>query len=276
MYLSKLKSKINYALVKTLSYRLFASSFTFILVYLSTGYFEIGLTLSLLELIFKPFLYFFHEIIWLNLENQRKMKMKSFVQPNLIEEVLPIIKYEKEQLLKQKGICVWFTGLSGSGKSTLAKLLEKKLFELGYKTVLLDGDNTRLNLNKDLGFSLEDRSENIRRIAEVSKLFNDAGIITISCFISPTNQIRELARSIVGIDNFYLIYTNSSIQTCIERDTKGLYKKAIENKVPDFTGISSPFELPIHDYKEISTQIPIEESFQNLYNYIKPLIKFNS
>lgn len=276
MYLSKLRSKINSALAKTLSYRLFASSLTFILVYFSTGHFEIGLTLSLLELLFKPFLYFFHEIIWMYIENHRKKKKKSFVQPNLKEEILPIIKFEKEQLLKQKGISIWFTGLSGSGKSTLAKLLEKKLFELGYKTVLLDGDNTRLKLNKDLGFSLEDRTENIRRIAEVSKLFNDAGIITISCFISPTNQIRELARSIVSIDNFYLIYTNSSIQTCIERDTKGLYKKAIENKVPDFTGISSPFEVPSHDCKEISTQISIEESFQNLYNYIKPHLKLDS
>lgn len=278
MYISKfktLKSKINYALAKTISYRLFASSLTFVLVYLSTGHFEIGITLSILELLFKPFLYFFHEIIWLNLDNQLKKKKKGSVPPNLREEILPITKEEKENALKQKGVSIWFTGLSGSGKSTLAKLLEKKLFERGYKTVLLDGDNTRLNLNKDLGFSLEDRTENIRRIAEVSKLLNDAGIITISCFISPTNEIRELARTIIGKHSFYLIYTNSSIETCIQRDTKGLYKKAIENKIPDFTGISSPFEVPSLEHLEISTDKTIEESFEDLYKYVNQHISVN-
>ena len=211
MYFSQLKNikdKISLSLVKTISYRIFASSLTFIIVYIQTGHIEIGLTLSLLELIFKPFLYFFHELIWLNIQNGIKLNSKIKVgSTNLTEELMPISKSEKEESFKQKGISIWFTGLSGSGKSTLAKLLEKKLFELGYKTVLLDGDNTRLNLNSDLGFSLEDRKENIRRISEVSKLLNDAGIITISCFISPTNEIRELAKSIIGSSNFYLIYT---------------------------------------------------------------------
>ena len=177
-------------------------------------------------------------------------------------------KQKKEQLLNQRGISIWFTGLSGSGKSTLAKLLEKKLFDSGYKTVLLDGDNTRLSLNKDLGFSIEDRTENIRRIAEVCKLFNDTGIITISCFISPTNEIREMAQSIIGNNAFYLIYTNSSIETCIQRDTKGLYKKAIEHKLPDFTGISSPFENPENPFLVISTETSIEDSFQLIWDVI--------
>lgn len=269
MYFSKLKyikDKISLSLIKTISYRIFASSLTFIIVYFQTGHIEIGLALSLLELIFKPFLYFFHELIWLNIQNGIKLRSKNKVgSTNLTEELMPISKLEKEESFKQKGISIWFTGLSGSGKSTLAKLLEKKLFELGYKTVLLDGDNTRLNLNSDLGFSLEDRKENIRRIAEVSKLLNDAGIITISCFISPTNEIRDLAKSIIGSSNFYLVYTNSSIQKCIARDPKGLYKKAIENKIPDFTGLSSPFEEPENVYLEISTEDDIEASFMALW-----------
>ena len=266
--LKKLKSKVNLALFKTISYRLFASALTFIIVYFNTGRIEVGVTLSLLELIFKPFLYFFHEIIWLNLENGVKRRNAPQTVQNLREELMPISKEEKEKALKQRGVSIWFSGLSGSGKSTLAKLLEKKLFDLGFKTVLLDGDNTRLNLNKDLGFSLEDRMENIRRIAEVSKLMNDAGIITISCFISPTHEIRNLAKSIIGKDSFYLIYTNSPLSKCIERDTKGLYKKAIDNKIPDFTGISSPFEEPKDDYLEISTNKTIEESFEDLYKYL--------
>ena len=179
-------------------------------------------------------------------------------------------KEEKELAYKQKGISIWFTGLSGSGKSTLAKLLEKKLFEMGHQTVLLDGDNTRLHLNQDLGFSLEDRFENIRRISEVNKLMNDAGIITISCFISPMDEIREKAKSIIGHENFLLVYTNSSLEACISRDPKGLYKKAIENKIPDFTGISSPFEVPKDAMVSISTETNIEDSFLVLWEAIYP------
>lgn len=277
MYLSqlkKIKDKVSLALIKTISYRFFASSLTFIIVYIQTGHIEIGLTLSLLELIFKPFLYFFHEIVWLNIQNIVKSRNKNKVgSTNLTEELLPVSKLEKEASFKQKGISIWFTGLSGSGKSTLAKLLEKKLFELGYKTVLLDGDNTRLNLNRDLGFSLEDRQENIRRIAEVSKLLNDAGIITIPCFISPTNEIRDLAKSIIGESNFYLVHTNSSVATCIARDPKGLYKKAIENKIPDFTGISSPFERPSNVFLDISTEDNIDASFAALWEKILDICK---
>jgi adenylyl-sulfate kinase len=192
---------------------------------------------------------------------------------HLHAEILPISKVEKEIAFAQKGITIWFSGLSGSGKSTLSKLLEKKLFELGHKTVLLDGDNTRMHLNRDLGFSLEDRQENIRRIAEVSKILNDSGIITLSCFISPTEEIRDLAESIIGKSNFYLIYTNSSIETCIKRDPKGLYKKAIEHKIPDFTGISSPFEAPLNHFIEVSTEMSVQESFELLWEALQKEVK---
>ncbi len=265
----RLKNKLNYALFKTISYRIVSSSVTFLMVFLNTDQIAMGFTLSLLEFFFKPFLYFFHEIVWINLETRIKTKAAKHSPNHLTEEIMPVSKEEKEKALKQKGISIWFSGLSGSGKSTLSKLLEKRLFDLGYKTVLLDGDNTRMHLNRDLGFSLEDRSENIRRIAEVSKLLNDSGIITLSCFISPTEEIRELAKSIIGEANFYLVYTNSSLETCMQRDTKGLYKKAIENKIPHFTGISSPFEEPLDYFMEISTEISIEESFEKLWKGIQ-------
>jgi adenylylsulfate kinase len=269
----RIKNKINYALFKTISYRIVSSTLTFLLVYLNTGQIAMGFTLSLLEFFFKPFLYFFHEIIWINLESNVKRKIKRIAPIHLHEEIMPISKLEKEIAFDQKGITLWFSGLSGSGKSTLSKLLEKKLFELGHKTVLLDGDNTRMYLNRDLGFSLEDRQENIRRIAEVCKILNDSGIITLSCFISPTEEIRDLAESIIGESNFYLIYTNSSVETCIERDPKGLYKKAIEYKIPDFTGISSPFEVPLNHFIEVSTEMSIEESFELLWEALQNEVK---
>ena len=269
----RIKNKVNYALIKTISYRIVSSTLTFLMVYLNTGQIAMGFTLSLLEFFFKPFLYFFHEILWINLEANFKRTAKTMPTNNLTAEIMPVTKEEKETAFKQKGISIWFSGLSGSGKSTLSKLLEKKLFDLGYKTVLLDGDNTRMHLNRDLGFSLEDRSENIRRIAEVSKLLNDSGIITLSCFISPTEEIRDLAETIIGPANFYLVYTNSSVETCIQRDPKGLYKKAIENKIPDFTGISSPFEEPLNHFMEVSTELSIEESFEKLWKGIQTEIK---
>jgi adenylylsulfate kinase len=269
----RIKNKINYALFKTISYRIVSSALTFLLVYLNTGQIAIGFTLSLLEFFFKPFLYFFHEIFWINLATKIKRKIKRLTPKHLHAEMMPISKVEKEIAFDQKGITIWFSGLSGSGKSTLSKLLEKKLFELGHKTVLLDGDNTRMHLNRDLGFSLEDRQENIRRIAEVCKILNESGIITMSCFISPTEEIRDLAESIIGESNFYLVYTNSSAETCIQRDPKGLYKKAIENKIPDFTGISSPFEAPLNHFVEISTEMPIEESFELLWEALRMEVK---
>lgn len=151
---------------------------------------------------------------------------------------------DKERLLKQRALCIWFTGLSGSGKSTLALALEKELFKHHFKTALLDGDNVRYGLNKDLGFSEKDRYENIRRIAEVNKLFIQNGIITINTFVSPSEEMRQLVCNIVGKENFFLIYTKASLEVCESRDAKGLYKKARNGEIKDFTGISAPFEEP--------------------------------
>ena len=166
----------------------------------------------------------------------------------------------KEQRLNQKGVVIWFTGLSGSGKSTLAFALERELFYNGYFTMVLDGDNIRSGINNNLGFSPEDRIENIRRIAEVSKLFAHSGVITIAAFISPTSEIRSFARKIIGSDDFIEVFVNTPIETCEKRDAKGLYKKARQGKIKDFTGISAPYEEPLApDYKVDTTDKSIQD-----------------
>ena len=151
---------------------------------------------------------------------------------------------DKKHYLRQNSKVIWITGLSGSGKSTLAHGLEKKLAEKGYFTQVLDGDNVRTGINKNLGFSNEDRTENIRRIAEVNKLFLNCGIITINAFVSPTNDIRHMAREIVEEDDFIEIFVDASFDTCAQRDPKGLYKKALAGEIKNFTGLDAPFDRP--------------------------------
>ncbi|MBC7388946.1 MAG: adenylyl-sulfate kinase [Opitutaceae bacterium] len=163
-------------------------------------------------------------------------------------------KIDKEILLKQKAIAVWMIGLSGSGKSTLAKALEKVLHDQGYLTMLLDGDNLRGGINNNLGFSEEDRIENIRRAAETARLFVQCGIVTICSFISPTEKIREMAKRIIGEDCLE-IYINAPLEICEERDVKGLYKKARKGELKNFTGIDSPFEAPTQPDLEIHTDL---------------------
>ena len=150
---------------------------------------------------------------------------------------------DRESIKNQKAFTIWMSGLSGSGKSTIANLVEEKLISLGYHTYILDGDNTRMGLNKDLGFSEEARVENIRRVSEVCKLMNDAGLIVICSFISPFEKNREQAKEIIG-EGFMEIFIDADLSTCEERDPKGLYKKARTGEIKEFTGISSPFETP--------------------------------
>lgn len=161
-----------------------------------------------------------------------------------IYPVTTLSRASREELLGQHSLMIWFTGLSGSGKSTLALALEERLSREGKICRVLDGDNIRTGINNNLGFSIEDRQENIRRIAEVSKLFVDTGIITIAAFISPTRQIRALARDIIGADDFFEIYVNTPLEVCEQRDVKGLYKKARAGLIKEFTGINSAFEEP--------------------------------
>lgn len=181
---------------------------------------------------------------------------------------------DKEKLLQQKSLTIWMTGLSGSGKTTIAKQLEQQLHQKNILTQLLDGDNIRTGINNNLGFSNEDRIENIRRIAEVSKLFINCGIITINCFVSPTHEIRELARSIIGKENFIEVFIDTPIEICESRDVKGLYKKARSGEIKDFTGISAPFEAPIAPQLVVKTeQQTVEACSTQILNYLLPKIK---
>jgi len=180
----------------------------------------------------------------------------------------------KETYLKQQAKVIWFTGLSGSGKTTLASLLEKRLFELNYFCQILDGDNVRSGINKNLRFTEEDRMENIRRIAEVSKLFMNCGIILICAFISPTNEMRQMARDIIGEDDFLEIFVNTPLEVCEQRDPKGLYKKARVGEIKNFTGISAPYEVPTKPFAEIdNSQDNLETSINELIQKIVPEIK---
>lgn len=181
---------------------------------------------------------------------------------------------DKEALLGQRGLMVWFTGLSGSGKSTVAIALERELHARGILCRILDGDNVRSGINNNLGFSAEDRVENIRRIAEVARLFVDTGIVTIAAFISPSNALREMAAEIIGKDDFVEVYVDTPLSVCEERDVKGLYKKARTGEVKNFTGISAPFEAPEHPALRLDTsKLTIQQSVGKLLELIMTMIK---
>lgn len=180
---------------------------------------------------------------------------------------------DKEELLKQHSVMIWFTGLSGSGKSTITIALERELQKRGLLCRILDGDNIRSGINNNLGFSAEDRIENIRRIAEIGKLFVDTGIITIAAFISPNNDIREMAANIIGKEDFMEIYVSTPIEECERRDVKGLYAKARKGEIKNFTGISAPFEAPQHPALSLDTsKLSVEESVNKLLELILPRV----
>jgi adenylylsulfate kinase len=185
-----------------------------------------------------------------------------------------VSKSQREKLFAQRAKLLWFTGLSGSGKSTLAVQLEAQLFERGFKTYLLDGDNIRAGLNKDLNFSDEARVENIRRIGEVSKLMLDSGIIVLSAFISPFNADRDQVKQIVGSDNYIEIFVDTPIEICEQRDVKGLYKKARAGEIKNFTGIDSPYEKPKNPDVVVHTdRMSVDDSLDLLLNFVLPGIK---
>ena len=197
------------------------------------------------------------------------------------ENIFPVFdkiisKEKKEKLLNQRGKVVWLTGLSGSGKTTIALQLEKELYKLGFLVQILDGDNIRAGINNNLSFSEGDRTENIRRIAEVSKLFLNCGIITINCFVSPTIKMRQIAKKIIGKENYYEIFINADLETCEKRDVKGLYKKARNGEIKNFTGIDSQYEKPNNPSLEINTsQLSIEESIEIILKNVLPQLKNN-
>ena len=181
---------------------------------------------------------------------------------------------DKEKLLNQKGICVWLTGLSGSGKTTIANFVSRQLHNVGVYTQVLDGDNIRLGINKNLSFSNQDRKENIRRIAEVAKLFVEAGVVTFCCFVSPTREMRKLAKNVIGENDFFEVFVSTNLETCETRDVKGLYKKARRGEIKDFTGVSSPFESPENPDLVLNTEDKsINEIGNTLINVLNNKLK---
>lgn len=192
---------------------------------------------------------------------------------NLTWHNMDITKLLREKQMGQKACTIWMSGLSGAGKSTIANALEKRRYAMGKKTMILDGDNVRMGLNSNLGFSDEDRIENIRRIAEVAKLMNDAGLIVITAFISPYRQDRRNAKKIIGRD-FREVYVSTSIEECEKRDVKGLYKAAREGKIAYFTGISSPYEVPENPDVTIDTEkMGVEECVDQILRQLQPLFE---
>ncbi len=192
----------------------------------------------------------------------------------MTENIYPISdqmmsRSDKEALLGQRGMMVWFTGLSGSGKSTIAMGVERELHKRGILCRILDGDDIRAGINSNLGFSAEDRMENIRRIAEIGKLFVQTGIVTLACFVSPTNDVRRLARDIIGEEDFMEVYVSTPLEECERRDVKGLYARARKGEVKEFTGISAPFEVPENPTLEIDTScLSLEESVRRVVEMI--------
>lgn len=188
---------------------------------------------------------------------------------NIFQQHALITKADKQQQAGHKSVILWFTGLSGAGKSTLAHSVEKALFDIGCRTIVIDGDNVRHGICSDLGFSNQDRQENIRRVGELSKLFVEAGIITLTAFISPFQADRNRVRNLVNDDEFIEIYCNTNLQTCEQRDIKGLYAKARRGEIADFTGISSPYEQPVNPEIIVNTGIDsLEECVKTIIHYL--------
>ena len=189
---------------------------------------------------------------------------------NIVWHAHTVTREERERISGQRGCTIWLTGLSGSGKSTIANALEDALWQLGARAYVLDGDNIRHGLNKNLGFSPEDRTENIRRIGEVAKLFTDAAVINITAFISPYRDDRDAARAVQGEGDFIEVYVNCPVEECEKRDTKGLYAKARAGKIPEFTGISAPYEEPLKPEVVVETAgQTVEESAGAILAYLR-------
>lgn len=232
-----MKDKNYRSLLKAISWRVTGTVDTIVISFLITGNIKIASSIGAIEVITKIILYYLHERIWA-LTDWGKTTTQ-----NVKKQEFTLEKKRKTDLTNTNGKVLWFIGLSGAGKSTIANIVEQNLHEMKIHTKILDGDNLRLGLNNDLGFSKKDRDENLRRVAEVAKLFSDNATTVLCCFITPLESQREMIKSILG-DDVTFIYVKANMASCEKRDVKGLYKKAREGKIADFTGISSPFEEP--------------------------------
>ncbi len=293
-----LKESHSRSIAKGVSWRVLGTLDTTAIAWLVTGSPLKALSIGGIEVFTKIFLYYFHERIWQRVKwgkprqthqthqtnqtpqtHQTIQTLQTNQTPQTPTHIHPtfdqmLSRDERQQFLRQKSKVIWLTGLSGSGKSTIGHALERKLMENGYFAQMLDGDNIRSGINSNLGFSLEDRQENIRRIAEVAKLYCHSGVVTICTFISPTREIRQYAKDIIGAEDFIEVYVNAPLEVCEERDVKGLYQKARKGEIKEFTGIDSPYEAPEHPALELNTaEEPLETSVEKLFNYLQPHIR---
>lgn len=256
-------------LAKTITWRIIGTMDTVLVAWLISGNPMTGFKIGATEVITKMVLYYFHERIWYKV-NFGLERRKEKVAKNIISQEFKIDRENRKALLGQRPLLIWFTGLSGSGKSTMANLLEAELHARGFKTYILDGDNVRRGLCKDLTFTEEDRIENIRRIGEVSRLFMDAGLIVLSSFVSPFQNDRERVRQLVGSDRFVEVFVDCPLEICEKRDVKGLYKMARRGEVNNFTGIDSPYENPTNPDIVLKTA---EEDPQDLLNRLLTIVE---
>ncbi len=268
-------------LAKTITWRVVGTIDTMILAWVISGDPATGFKIGAAEVVTKMILYYFHERVWYKInfgldrrkERKNRKERAEKVSENIIHQNFKIDSQKRQSLLKQKPLLIWFTGLSGSGKSTMANLLESELHATGYKTYILDGDNIRHGLCNDLAFTEEDRMENIRRIGEVSRLFLDSGVIVLSAFVSPFAKDREQVKQLVGAENFVEVFVDCPLEVCEQRDVKGLYKKAREGKIKNFTGIDSPFEKPEKaDIILKTAEVDAKILLSNLLEYVEPKI----
>ena len=192
---------------------------------------------------------------------------------NIVPHQYQVSREARRKAYGHNSFLVFFTGLSGSGKSTLCNALEQKVFEAGVHTYVLDGDNIRSGINKNLGFSPEDRSENIRRIGEIARLFVDAGIVTFAAFVAPYREDRQAIRSLVGPENYVEVFVNTPLEVCEERDVKGLYARARKGEIKNMTGISAPYEAPENPDVEIKHPLSVEASVERIYRAIENKIR---
>jgi adenylylsulfate kinase len=270
---SRLKS-----LIKGISWRIIGTIDTLFVAFIITGDTVKSLSIGGIEVFTKIFLYYLHERLWSRISGRLWKKTQglfSFIKfKNYVfssEEWL-VNRIEREKKNEHKGCVIWMTGLSGAGKTTIARYLEKKLFDEAYLSKVLDGDVLRSGINADLDFSENDRQENIRRTAEIAKIFANTGFITIVSLITPKEEFRALARQIIGEKDFHLIYVEASLEECERRDVKGLYAKARKGEIKDFTGVSlgNGFEVPTNAHMILKTEkTNIEISIIQLFAYLK-------
>jgi adenylylsulfate kinase len=261
-------------IAKTITWRIIGTLDTMMLGWLITGSALTGVKIGGVEVITKMALYFFHERFWFKIKfglpnREMRAKKEKWIRDIDLQRY-KISKPNRNNQNKHNSFVIWFTGLPGSGKSTLSNEMEQFLFKKGIKCYALDGDNVRLGINRHLDFSAYGRHENIRQAAEIAKLMVDAGIVVIASFISPFKEDRENAKQIVGEKNFVEVFVNCPLEICEQRDKKGLYTKARKGEIKDFTGISSPYEIPQKpDIIIHSNNASIQESVQHIFNSIE-------